>query len=214
MNDFHSRFKEYVVSNKWQVGLGLIGLVLMGWGMFQAILQVKKDSAVEIVSVDESSEGGEVVVDVGGAVEKPGVYRLGTDARINDALVVAGGLSVEADRTWVARFVNLASKLEDGMKIYVPSQGEGGVGSQESGVSYGSSGVVAGAAFAPVGATASQVNINTASASELDSLWGIGEKRVADIIENRPYSDVSELLSKAGIPKNVYERIKDEVNVY
>jgi len=58
------------------------------------------------------------------------------------------------------------------------------------------------------------ININTASASELDSLWGIGESRADSIIANRPYGNVDELESKAGVPSNVMERIKDQVSVY
>ena len=62
--------------------------------------------------------------------------------------------------------------------------------------------------------TVGKVNVNTASAQELDALWGIGEKRSAAIISNRSYSSTEELMTKAGIPKNVFERIKDEVVVF
>jgi competence protein ComEA len=210
--------KKFLVVNKVQVGIGLVGVILMGWGVVAAMSQIKRDAGVEIVSKSNEPFGdaqgkqdamsNEIIVDVGGAVEKPGVYRLDGEARINDALVAAGGLSAEADRSWVTRFVNLAAKLEDGMKIYVPSQSEG-MTSSTGGAVAGST-VDNGSVVAP----GSGVNINTASASELDALWGIGEKRAADIIANRPYSNIDELMTKAGIPKNVFERIEGQITVY
>ena len=58
------------------------------------------------------------------------------------------------------------------------------------------------------------VNINTATLKELDTLPGIGPVYGQNIIEHRPYSTVEELLSKAVLKKNVYEKIKDKVSVY
>ena len=52
--------------------------------------------------------------------EKPGVYRLSQDDRIDDALIVAGGVSASADREWMEKFLNRAAKLSDGQKIYIP----------------------------------------------------------------------------------------------
>ena len=154
----------------------------------------KNDNGVEIIENVKGIETAEVVVDVGGAVEKPGVYKLPGDARVNDALTAAGGLSVAADRVWMARYLNLAQAVSDGVKIYIPATGESviGSGSQSSG----------------------QININTASASELDSLWGIGTKRAADIIASRPYSSIDELVAKAGIPQNVLDKIRDQIIAY
>ena len=59
-----------------------------------------------------------------------------------------------------------------------------------------------------------KININTASVSELDRLWGVGPATAEKIIGGRPYSSVEELLSKKAVKSNVYERIKDEVSVY
>ena len=192
--------------------LGLVGLFLLGVGVLSAVVVGLNQSkpAVEIIPAEESelSQVEEIVVDVAGAVEKPGVYRLSAGSRINDALVAAGGLSADADRVKVERYINLAQKLNDGIKIYIPSVGEqeavGAVSSAYSGVE----GSVIG--------TSSQgkVDINTASAQDLDALWGIGEKRAAAIIENRPYGDIREIETRAGIPRNVFERIKDKISVY
>jgi len=132
-----------------------------------------------------------------GAVMQPGVYELPSASRLKDLLARAGGLSASADREWIEKNLNLAQKLEDAQKVYIPSQmeTEGEVAGEET--------VVSG-----------KININTASASELDTLWGIGEARAKAIIDNRPYSSVDELQTKKVIPSNVFERIKDEITVF
>ena len=88
----------------------------------------------------------------------------------------------------------MAQELEDGQKVYIPSQGETGEVAGES--------------------VKGKININSASVSELDSLWGIGEARAKAIIENRPYASVDDLLDKKVIPANVFEAIKDEIAVF
>ena len=188
---------------KLQIGLGILGVGLLIAGGVVALRQAQGKSENEVVITEstEKAEGTEVIVDVGGAVEKPGVYQLPADARVNDALIAAGGLGAAADRVWVARYLNLAQIVVDGAKIYIPRSGEGVSSSQLS-------------VDSNIGQISGAININTASQSELDSLWGIGEKRAADIIANRPYQSIGELMSKAGIPKNIYEKIKDKIIVY
>lgn len=171
------------------------GFLIMIVGAVVAVIQGKEENKVEIISNQLSVSSDQIMVDVGGAVERPGVYQLAADARVNDALTAAGGLSGEADRSWVARYLNLAQVVADGAKIYVPEIGStSSVGSTSS--------------------TSNPININTATASELDSLWGIGAKRAADIIANRPYSTIDELVAKAGIPQNIVDKIKDKIITY
>ncbi|MFH2019590.1 MAG: helix-hairpin-helix domain-containing protein [bacterium] len=178
--------------------IGVVGVVLVGIGVYSAIRPEKP--VVEIVKSEVLGESEEdsVVVDVAGAVEKPGMYKLASGSRIGDALVMAGGLAAEADRGWVARYINLASRLEDGGKIYIPGQAESKE-NQGSGGKEEQKGLI---------------SINTASVGELDSLWGIGEARAKAIIENRPYATLEELMSKVGLPESVYTKIKDEISVY
>ncbi len=170
--------------------LGL-GLVLIGGG---GLWMSKTREPVEVEIIEAEEGVGEMIwVDVSGAVEKQGVYQLELGSRVKDALLKAGGLSSEADRVYIARYINLAAKIEDGAKLYFPVQGMAGA-----------TGEVAGAA--------SRVNLNTASVAALDGLWGIGEARAKAIVEARPFAKVEELAEV--VPSNVYERIKDEVSVY
>lgn len=196
---------EFDWNNLWQkfkipLVLGLIGILLVSVGIFSTLfLSQQKEPEIEVLPTE--GEKTTIFIDLGGAVEKPGLYELPADSRINDLLARAGGLAAEADREWVEKNLNLAQELSDGVKIYIPSEGET-MGKEE--------GKVAGASASIVG----KININTASASELDALWGIGEARAKAIITNRPYSSIDELLSKKVIPSNVFERIKDEVSVF
>jgi len=185
-----------------QIGMGLIGLILVGAGIIffrqqSFSLGGQSSPSIEIISSQAQSKTSLIWVDLEGAVEKPGVYQLAGQSRLNDLLIRAGGLSAAADRAWVAKNINLAQKLVDGVKIYIPSRREG------QSRSVGASAKIA-----------NRINLNTASAAQLDSLWGIGEKRAQNIIAHRPYQTIEELTTKAGIPGNILERIKDKITIY
>jgi competence protein ComEA len=188
--------KQYGV----MVGIGLVGVGVLIYGVYLEVSAEKL--VVEIVKGEGKSEKGELVeimVDVAGAVEKPGLYKLSSGSRIGDALVIAGGLSAAADREWVAKSINLAEVLKDGGKVYIPVKSV----NQPSSESVSQS-----------NQKDQKVNINTASMSELDGLTGIGEARARLIMDNRPYGNIDELVSKAKIPQSVYETIKDSVSIY
>lgn len=199
------------------LALGCIGLIFLGYGMIgyfaghqaeSRVLKDKPDILFEAASeasgfVDAS--GGEktvkqAVVDVEGAVEKPGVYNLQADSRVQDALIAAGGLSKDADRDLVARGINLASKVIDGGKIYIPFMGEEAQGGNGSSVVLGSD-------------TNSPIDVNHASESELNSLPGVGPVTSQKIISNRPYTSVDELVQKKIVGNKVFEDIKDLIVV-
>jgi competence protein ComEA len=198
-------WREAILGNKIVVILGLVGVLLISLGFLGLLALGPREPTIEILPAEEVAEEATLFVHLEGAIEKPGVYELPVEARVNDLLIRAGGLSAEADRDWVAKNLNLAQKLSDGVKIYIPSK--------EEDVSLINETVTSGEVSGAQSVTG-KVNINTASASELDSLWGIGEKRAADIIANRPYTSVEELLTKKIIPSNVYERIKEEISVF
>jgi len=154
------------------------------------------DNATPSQSVLGKSESGKIAVDVSGGVIHPGVYHLSFGSRVEDALIASGGLSSDADRSWVDKNLNRAAKLTDGQKIFVPLSKNSNVAQSES-MSNGN-----------------LININAASISELDSLPGIGQVYGQSMIDNRPYSDVSDLVSKKVLKQSVYDKIKDKVTVY
>lgn len=183
--------------------LGLLGGLLLAVGVLSVVVISSRTGAEELVIQKAGEEiQTNIFIDVGGAVIKPGVYELKTGVRVNEALIAAGGLGEEADREWVEKNLNLAQKVTDGQKIYIPSRGE-----SEKVAPSQSKGATLMTRF-------DLVNINSASVAELDTLWGVGEATAKKIIDNRPYGAVEELLTKKAVKNNVYEAIKDSVSVY
>ncbi len=127
----------------------------------------------------------------------PGVYKLNQNSIIQDALVASGGLSSDANREFVSKNINLAAKLADAAKIYIPKIGESF--SEIKGVSDISPGLI---------------NINQASIETLDTLPGIGTVTADKIITNRPYVTINELLDKKVVSAKVFTQIKDKITAY
>lgn len=159
------------------------------------------DDADESSAKNSSSD--EVYIDVDGAVVRPGVYRLKDGARVSQAIDAAGGLTTEADVTGL----NRASKVTDGQKIYVPTVGE-----QQAAAAV--DGAESGAATTPgAGSSSGLVNINTASAAELQTLSGIGPSMAQSIIDERTkngaFASVDDLMRVSGIGEKKFAKIKD-----
>ena len=161
------------------------------------------DASSDDESSAKSSSAAEVYVDVDGAVVRPGVYRLKDGARVSQAIDAAGGLTAEADVTEL----NRASKITDGQKIYVPTVGE-----QQAAAAVG--GAESSTATTPgAGSSSGLVNINTASAAELQTLSGIGPSMAQSIIDERTkngaFASVDDLMRVSGIGEKKLAKIKD-----
>lgn len=179
-------------------GLFFAGLFLLavGGGIFLFRNSSSVNDDIEIISADSRSQtAGKIMVHVDGAVGKPGVYELSSDSRVSDAVSAAGNLAQDADMTKV----NLAAKVTDGQKIYIPKIGEQSAGGSQS--TAGDS-------------TSALVNINTATESQLDTLPGVGPVTAQKIIASRPYSTPEELLTRKAVGQSVFEKIKDLITVY
>lgn len=205
------KFVEYPSKTtpfSFQLILAVLGGGLLLIGLIFILRDIEKDSQVKIIPVDENQDedsGGEILVHVAGAVQKPGVYRLAFDARMNDALVEAGGLTEDANRNWFNKNINLAQKVSDGVKIYIPFIDE-----TASNVSSGESGIQ--------GATSGLVNINTASQAELESLPKIGPviaKRIIDYRESSgQFQSIEDLTKITGISQTTLDYIRNKVTTF
>lgn len=205
------------VTKKWSWSIAFYGLlfissfIAIGSGLYFLVsfsntscLQLDQQPPVASKSAVLSSSYDQLYVDVAGAVENPGLYQLAKRSHMADAIKAAGGFLKEADDEFVAKELNLAQQLNDGDKIYIFSQAEreyeqaaaefcqnlamtgGGDSSDASGL----------------------ISINSSSQEELETLTGIGEKRAAEIIDNRPYSSLSELVAREVLTANIYQNIK------
>ncbi|MFP5527620.1 helix-hairpin-helix domain-containing protein [Peptococcus simiae] len=162
---------------------------------------IKTDAPDEFAALDEDKDKPtEATVHVSGAVAKPGVYTLSADARVNDAIQVAGGPLPEADLD----ALNLAQPLIDGTKIAVPRQGEAPPAPAPGTVGTGSTG-------------AGAVSINAASVEELQKLPGIGPAKAQAIVAYREahggFRALEELKEVSGIGDKTYERLAADIQL-
>jgi competence protein ComEA len=143
-------------------------------------------------TVDSSGSAGDVVIDVTGAVARPGVYRLPAGARVTDAVERAGGASGGA----LLEAINLAARLADGQQVVVPKRGPAG---------------------APLAAAAGAgeegpISLGTATVEQLDTIDGIGPVTAQDIIEFRDehggLSSVDQLDQVSGIGPATMESLR------
>jgi competence protein ComEA len=168
-------------------------LALIGAGMGLALRPAEPEPLVEIAEpAAPPTAPAFVVVDVVGAVARPGVVQLPAGSRVIDALLAAGGMTADAD----ALALNRAAVLRDGMRIYVPRPGEE---------------VPAGTVGTPA---ETSIDINRASSAELESLPGIGPSTASRIIrsrETKPFARVEELQTRGLVTARVFGDIKDLV---
>jgi len=136
-----------------------------------------------------------VVIDVKGEVQQPGVYEVSSEARVNDAIELAGGFTASANQS----SVNLAQKVQDEMVILIPGEH------------------MAADHQAAAGSSSDKVRINYASQEEIESLSGIGPSKAEAIIqyrdENGYFQSAEDLLEISGIGESTLENIEEEIIV-
>ena len=139
----------------------------------------------------------EVVIDISGEVIKAGVYKLKNGSRVDDVLIMAGGLGAKADRDWVDKNLNRAEKVYDGQKIYIPKVGE---------------------KVEILGVSDNKIiRINSATLEQLDKLDGVGPAIAQRIIdyrrENGGFKSIEEIKLVPGIGDKMFEKIKNEIQL-
>ena len=209
-------FEKFFEKNKRQVILGGLGVFLLGIGVLSAVvLSTKQESSsIEILPAEEE-QVSEIFIHIAGAVQKPGLYKLSSDSRVNDALVAAGGLASDADREWFDKNVNLAQQLSDGVKLHIPYKNSKTPIRQLADQNSKQNSVVAGEQTSIFSQeTQGKININTASISQLDSLPGIGPAYAQRIIDSRPFSKIEDIMNVTGIGEKTFEKIQDQIAVF
>jgi competence protein ComEA len=202
------------------VGLAIVAILLMGAGGPRVDVPASVgggsiDVGGSSIAAADGSAEAEVVVEVAGAVTRPGVFHLAAGQRVADAITAAGGYGPRVDAGRATARLNLAARLADGDRILVPSRddpideataaanpGSAGGGSAGS----GSAGVAPG----------TPLDLNHASATELDALPGIGPVTAAKIIAARteqPFSAVDDLRTRKLLGQAAFEKLRDLVTV-
>ena len=175
---------------------GVLAVLFLGSRLlFRADAPAAPPIPTAAATTTAAAVGRELVVDVVGAVRRPGLYRLGAGARVADALARAGGATSKAQ----LELVNLAAPIADGDQIVIPRRGPAAAGVGPS---------------AP-GATAGPVHLNTATLEQLDALPGVGPVTAQKILDYRQqhgaFASVEELDAVPGIGPARLEQLKDLV---
>jgi competence protein ComEA len=193
-----------------RVGIGVAGVVLIA--LLCAVVFVRSSQSVNSPVAPQVSVGPGpssttttapgVVVDVGGAVRQPGVYRLALGSRVVDALEVAGGPAEDIDLDQM----NLASTINDGQRVWFTRKGE-----------LPPAGVIGSSPDSGASVPGGPVDLNTATLEQLDSLSGIGPATAKAIIDRRNelgrFRSVDDLLTVKGIGPTKLESIRSGVVV-
>ena len=231
-----SKVKEIIetltTTYRYHVLAGLGALFVLGVAvLFFKGFFTKENGSVQILDASSSAEvkgtsvtnSLDIVVEVSGEVQNPGVYHFSSGARIDDALEKAGGITNLADNDWIAQTLNKAAKLIDGQKLYIPARStikkvdvEPSENHSDSLTAKELTTVIPTSDSRTIisGSSNGLININTASLAELDKLPGIGQVYGQKIIDHRPYSDINELVSNKIIPQSTFDKIKDKISTY
>lgn len=204
--------------------LVILGLLVLSWALNRpsadanALLEAEietletglgESSLISQKIEEDQSEtalaDGVIYVDVKGEVQAPGMFEMQAGDRVQDAILMAGGFTNQADQMQV----NLAGLLTDQMMIIVPKHGQELVGLDQT------------LAVSPVGSPSGEdstlININTAEVNELTELPGIGPKKAEQIIAHREangsFQKIENLTDVSGIGEKTFEQLKDKITV-
>lgn len=214
---------DTIFKKKLSLIFGAIAIVVLGLYFF---FQTEKEPAEteDIFAVSSNEAVGEGVktetetkieplvmkVDVKGAVRTPGVFTAQAGDRVIDLIAEAGNFTDKADKYQV----NLAQLVEDQMVIYVPKIGE-----EADELSGGSTTVpnIATASGGASGGSGDQINLNTATQADLETISGIGPSKATAILEYRDtvgkFKQIEDLKNVSGIGDKTFEKLKDSISV-
>lgn len=184
-------WKERLEMYKIPFGLSLVGIVLIIGGWFTTIPSKSKEFPKES---QVSSAIKIIKIDISGEVIRPGVYELAEGSRTEDLINSAGGFTNQVNQDFIEKRLNLAQKLTDGVKIYIPKLGEQDVS------------LIASDGKSEI------VSINQASVESLKSLPGVGDVTAKKIIDGRPYTNLSDLVDKKIISKTLFDKIESKIS--
>lgn len=189
-------------------GIALIIVVIII--AYLSTLNKTEENTYQVLEIQEKNEEKieetkeKIKVHIAGSVVNEGIVELEENARVADAIKEAGGTTVDANM----EKVNLAYKLQDGQKIYIPNNTEENytiisesMGEETTNIKIGTG----------------KININTATQTELELLTGIGPSTASKIInyreENGKFKTIEEIKNVSGIGEAKYESIKEEITV-
>lgn len=220
------KIKSYVLENKKYVALiailAFLGIFLLRQNQQQNDFksaeqnqellskETKDDKMASSQSASSMSHTNNVTCDISGAIRHQGVYTLKTGARLQELIDAAGGLTSRAQ----IKAINRAVLLKDQDKIYIPYKGEKVAVASTRGTATGGSSATS-SNDSETKNEGEKVNLNTASAADLQKLNGIGEKKAEKIIayreQNGEFKKIEDLMQVSGIGEKTFAALKDQL---
>ena len=203
------------LDKKYYILIGIIVALIIGIFSITSMYQEKNTPSISLVEeettiVEESINT--FYVDIKGSVNKPGVYKVDDQMIVNDLIKLAGGLTKNA----YTKNINLATKLKEGMVVYVYSKNE--LTNTTSTTT-----ILNDAYYSYEPTTTSsevkvsgKVNINTAAKEELMTVSGIGESKAIAIIDyrkNNKFNSIEDIMNVSGIGESLFAKIKEYITV-
>lgn len=175
-----------------------ICILILVWYFSQNILLKNATDDDLIINTPisfQQADSNQIIVDISGAVNEPGVYKMKSGARVIDLIKASKGLKSNA----LISSINLAQPLKDGDKIIIPFKRKLNIENSNSNLN-------------------TKVNLNTAQQSDLEKIPGIGPSSAKRIIEYRAkvgcFTSIDEIKKVKGFGKSKFEKIKDFIDVY
>ncbi len=179
----------------------------------EPILEEPIEEVISVIETEPIEEEASLLVDVKGAVKKPGVYEVTNDTIVNDCIKLAGGLKSDAD----TNTINLSKKVVNEMVIYIPEKEEVKESPPLNDAVIDNTPIIGTGTEENNPSSDKKININTATLSELQELDGIGESKAQSIIDYRNevglFKDINELMNVSGIGETVFAKIKDNITI-
>lgn len=171
--------------------LGTLILIIVIY-LFVKYKDIDEENVVIEIDNINYNNTKDIYIDISGAVKIPGIYKLKSGDRVQDALIKSGNLLENAHKEWIQKKLNLASTLSDGQKIYIPFESESILGLQNQ-------------------TNTNLININQATASELEKLPRIGPAIATKIVEYRQnngnFNSIEDIKQVPGISESLYQDI-------
>jgi competence protein ComEA len=187
--------------------------VLAGFLLAGVVFFISRLPSGETIALQPAPTLAPIAVDVTGAVTHPGLYKFPEGSRVQDAIDAAGGLLAEADTT----AINLAARLEDGRQLNIPYQDGSAPAATEPPVFSFSSPDDTSSDATPEPSSTELIDINTATAEQLDTLPGIGPTTAQKIINyretNGPFATIEDIMNVSGIGPATFDNIQSLITV-
>jgi len=194
-------------------------VIAFGIAVFSLVLYKKDQNNYEneitttgvFTSIPQNNSNG-ILIDLSGSVKNPGLYKALEGDRLKTIIDKGGGLSDTADHEYFARNYNLSRIVYDQEKIHIPSVYEvaNGFFVENQQIPFNPSNNTDSATA--IGNNP-KISLNQATSAELDTLPGVGKTTIEKIMNNRPFKALEELLDKKILNKNVFENIKELIEI-